>query len=98
MNSNVVTRERNDAIYSLGLARKNLCLFTDAARYSTAAGVLLKKLYPKLFQVTCMAPILHNCAMKVRANYPAIDELVATVKSVTFKNKRVFFTAIGEPP
>ena len=36
--------------------------------------------------------------MKVRANNPAVDELVATVKAVTIKNRsRVFFTAIGKP-
>ena len=31
--------------------------------------------------------------MKVRANYPAVDELVARVKAMTIKNmsKRVFF-------
>ena len=37
--------------------------------------------------------------MKVRANYPAVDELVARVKAVTIKNRsrRVFFTSIGQP-
>ena len=70
VDSNIVTREIDDAVYSLGVARENFCLLlTDAARYMTAAGVLLKKLYPRLFQVTCMAHLLHNCAMKVRANY-----------------------------
>ena len=39
-----------------------------------------------------MAHLLHNCAMKVRANYPAVDELVARVKAVIIKNRsrRVF--------
>ena len=38
--------------------------------------------------------------MKVRANYPAVDELVAKVKALTIKNRsrRVFFTSIGQPP
>ena len=76
----IVTREIDDAIHSLGVARENFCLLlTDAARYMTAGGVLLKKLYPRLFQVTCMVHLLLNCAMKVRANYPAVDELVARV-------------------
>ena len=56
VNSNIVTREIDDAVYSLGVARVNFCLLlTDGARYMTAAGVLLKKLYPRLFQVTCIA-------------------------------------------
>ena len=63
----------------------------------TAAGVLLKKLYSRLFQVTCMSHLLHNCAMKVRANYPAADELVAKIKAVTIKNRsrRVFLLPLA---
>ena len=40
-----------------------------------------------------MSHLLHNCAMKVRANSPAVDELVAREKAVTIKNRsrRVFF-------
>ena len=94
VNSNIITREIDDTVHSLGIAQENFCLLlTDGARYMTAAGVLLKKLYPRLFQVTCMAHLLHNFAMKVRANYPAVDELVARVKAVTIKNRsrRVFF-------
>ena len=47
-----------------------------------------------------MAHLLHNCAINVRANYPAVDELVARVKAVTIKNRlrRAFFTSIGQPP
>ena len=101
VDSIIVTREIDDAVYSLGVARENFCLLlTDTARYMTAAGVLLKKLYSRLFQVTCMGHLLHTCAMKVRANYPAVDELVAMVKAVTIKNRsrRAFFTSIGQPP
>ena len=44
MDSNIVTREIDDAVHSLGVARENFSLLlTDAARYMTAAGVLLKK-------------------------------------------------------
>ena len=101
VNSNIVTREIDDAVHSLGVARENFCLLlTDGARYTTAAGVLLKKLYPRLFQVICMDHLLPNCAMKVRANYPTVDELVARVKAVTIKNRsgRVFFASTGQPP
>ena len=65
----------------------------------TAAGNLLKKLYLKLFHVACMAHLIHNCAMKVRANFPVVDELIARVKALTVKNKarRILFNAIGQP-
>ena len=72
-------------------------LLSDAGRYKTTAGNLLKKLYPKLFHVTCMAHLIHNCAMKVRANFPAVDELIAKVKALTVKNKarRILFNVIA---
>ena len=97
MNSNIVTREIDDAVHSLGVAQENLCLLlADRARYMTAAGVLLKKLYPRLFQVAYMAHLLHNCAMKARANYPAVDELVARVKAVTInRSKRIFLLPLA---
>ena len=47
-----------------------------------------KKLDPRLFRVTCMAHLLHNCAMRVRANY-AVVELVARVKAVGIKNRLI---------
>ena len=55
----------------------------------TAAGVLLKKIFQAL---PGNMHLLHNCAMKVRANYPAVDDLVARVIAMTIKNrsKRVF--------
>ena len=87
MNSDIITREIDDAVHSLGVAQESFCLLkTDAARYMTAGGGLLKKIYPRLFHVTCMAH-LHNCAMKVRVNNSAADELVAKVKAVTIKNR-----------
>ena len=41
VNSNIVTREIDDAVHCLGVARENFhLLLTDGARYMTAAGVL----------------------------------------------------------
>ena len=86
--SDIVTREIDDAVHCLGIARDKFCLLlSDAARYMTAAGNLLKKLYPKLFHVTCMAHLIHDCTVKVRANFRAVDELIARVKALTVKNK-----------
>ena len=86
--SDIVTGEIDDAVHCLGIARDKFCLLlSDAARYMTAAGDLLKKLYSKLFNVTCMAHLIHNCAMNVPANFPAVDELIARVKAQAVKNK-----------
>ena len=47
VDSNIATRKIDDAVHSLGVARENFCLLlTDAARYITAAGVLLKNYIP----------------------------------------------------
>ena len=45
----------------------------------------LKKLYPSLMHVTCVAHLLHNCAMRVRAHFKNIDEVIATIKAATIK-------------
>ena len=51
------------------------------------AGKTLKELYPSLMHVTCVAHLLHNCAMCVRAHLKNIDEIIAMVKAATIKNK-----------
>ena len=50
------------------------------------AGKTLKELYPSLMHVTCVAHLLHNCAMRVRAHFKNI-EVIATIKAATIKNK-----------
>ena len=40
-----------------------------------------------LMIVTCVAHLLHNCATRVRAHFKNIDEIVATNKAATIKNK-----------
>ena len=51
------------------------------------AGTILKSLYPKLFHMTCVAHLLHDCAMKVKSHFEDVDQLIAEVKSTTVKNK-----------
>ena len=48
---------------------------------------VLKELYSSLMHVTCVAHLLHNCAMRVRAHFKNIDEIIATIKVATIKNK-----------
>ena len=73
---------------------------SDAARYMQAAGKTLKNMYPQLFHVTCVPHLLHNCALRVKARYPTVDDLIACVKAATVKNKtrQAMFEAIGKPP
>ena len=40
-----------------------------------------------LMHVTCVAHLLHNCAMRVRAHFKNIDEIIATIMAATLKNK-----------
>ena len=60
---------------------------TDAARYMSLAGKTLKELYPSLMHVNCFVHLLHKCAMRVRAHFKNIDEVIATIKAVTIKSK-----------
>ena len=37
--------------------------------------------------IICVAHLLHNCAMRVRAHFKNIDQIIATIKVATIKNK-----------
>ena len=65
-----------------------------------AAGITLKSLYPKLFYVTCVAHLFHNCAMKIKSHFEDVDQLIAKIRAVTIKNntRQAKFSAIGNPP
>ena len=59
----------------------------------------LKELYPSLMHVTCIAHLLHNCAMHVCAHFKNIDEIIAMIKAATIKNKdrKKYFHDAGLP-
>ena len=101
VNQQVVSGKIADALNKLDVERKNVVLLlTDTARYMTAMTPALKMLYPRLFHVTCLAHLLHNCAEKIRSKFEDVDELIAIVKAATVKNKnrRYKFNEIGSPP
>ena len=80
VNSSIILRTVDDILRQLEIKRENFSLFlTDAARYMSSAGKTLKELYPSLMHVTCVALLLHNCAMRVRAHFTNIDEVVVVV-------------------
>ena len=100
-NSNIIAQAVDDAVRNLGINRSFFCLLlSDAAKYMIAAGITLKSLSPKLFHVTCVAHLLHNCAMKIKSHFEDMDQLIAIVKAVTNKSKtrQAKFSAIGCPP
>ena len=83
------------------IERKNfMLLISDAASYMLKAGETLKVLYPDCFHVTCFSHLLHNCAMRVKSHYPDVDNLIASTKALTIKNRsrKELFKDIGYPP
>ena len=101
--SSIILHTVDDILRQLEIKRENFSLFlTDAARYMSSAGKTLKELYPSLMHVTCVAHLLHNCAMPVRAHFKNIDEVIATIKAATIKNndrKKDFYDAgLPSPP
>ena len=100
VNSSIILHTVDDILRQLEIKRENFSLFlTDAARYMSLAGKTLKELYFSLMHVTCVAHLLHNCAMRVRAHFKNIDELIATIKAATIKNKdrKKDFHDTGQP-
>ena len=60
----------DDISQQVEIKHENFSLFlTDAALYMSSAGKPLKELYPSLTHATCVAHLLHNCAMRVRAHF-----------------------------
>ena len=83
-NSNIIAQAVGDAVRNLGINRNFFCLLLpDAAKYMIAAGITVESLYPKLFHVTGVAHLLHNCAMKIKSHFEDVDQLIANVKAVT---------------
>jgi len=68
--------------------------------HMVAAGNVLKSLYPKQFHVTCVAHLLHNCAMKVKSHFHDVDQLIASIKAATvkIKSRHAQFADVGYPP
>ena len=88
VNSSIILHTVDDILRQVEIKRENFSLFlTDAARYMSSAGKTLKELYPSLMHVTCVAHLLHNCAMRVHAHFKNIDEVIATIKAATIKNE-----------
>ena len=100
-NSNIIAQAVDNAVINLGINRSFFCLLlSDVVKNMIAAGITLKSLYPKLFHVTCVAHLLHYCAMKIKSHLEDVNQLIAKVKTVAIKNetRQAKFSAIGYPP
>ena len=98
-NSNIIAQAVDDTVRNLGINRSFFCqLLSDAAKYMIAAGITLNSLYPKLFHVTCVAHLLHNCAMKIKSHFEDVDQVIAKVVTIKNKTRQANFSAIGYPP
>ena len=100
VNSSIILHTVDDILRQLEIKPENFSLFlSDAARYMSLAGKTLKELYPFLMHVTCVAHLLHNCAMRVRAHFKNIDEIIATSKAATnkYKDRKKDFHDAGLP-
>ena len=87
VNNSIILHTVDDILRQLEIKRKNFSLFlTDGAWYMSLAGKTLKELYSSLMHVTCVAHLLHNCAMCVHAHFKSIDEIIAMIKAATIKN------------
>ena len=87
VNSSIILHTVDDILRQLEIKCENFSLFlADAARCMSLAGKTLKELYLSLMHVNCVVHLLRNCAMRVRAHFKNIDEVIATIKTATIKN------------
>ena len=68
-NSNSIAQGVDAGVTFLAINRNSFCLLlSDGAKYMMATGTILKSLYPNLFQVTCVAHLLHNRSIKIKSH------------------------------
>lgn len=84
-NSDTIAQLINDTIRGLfpQFEADLLKLFlTDGAPYCLRAGQNLKVFYPELQRITCIAHGIHRVAEEVREMFPAVNELISSVKKI----------------
>ena len=92
-NSNSIAAAVDDGVKFVELNRNSFrLLLSDDAKQMVAAIAILKSKHPKLLDVTSVAHLFHDCAMKVKCHFEDVDQLItkfilATVKSKTRQTK-----------
>ena len=100
-NSQKIIHELDDVTKEFKVMKEDVnLLISDAASYMCRAGNVLKKIYSNLQHVTCLAHLMHNCALKVKSFCKEVDDLIAAVKASVVKNKSRAsdFDVYGRPP
>ena len=100
-NAQIILHTVDDCIRQLEVDRANFCLLlSDAAPYMVLAGSTMKQFYPRLFHVTCVAHLLHNCAVRVKNVFGDVNSLISRIKNAVVKNqsRKDAFSDIGQPP
>ena len=98
--SQKIIYELDDVIKKFKIRREDVnLLISDAASYVCRAGNVLKEKYPNLLHVTCLAHLMHYCALKIKSFYKEVDDLIAAVKASVVKNKTraADFAVCGRP-
>ena len=66
-NSQKIIYELDDVIKESKTKKEEVnLLMSDAASYMCRAGNVLKEIYSNLLHITCLAHLMHNCALKVK--------------------------------
>ena len=87
-NSQKIIHELDDVIKEFMVRKEKVnLLISDAASNMCRAGKVLKEIYSNLLHVTCLANLVHDCALKVKSFCKKVDDLIAAVKLSVVKNK-----------
>lgn len=100
-NAGMICQIIDDVLKKINANRnKFVLLISDAAPYMISAGKTLKNLFPRLFHITCLAHLMHNCALRIKSKFSSADAIIAAIKAATVKNKsrETDFCNIGKPP
>lgn len=90
-----------NSLDKINASRDRLVLIiSDAATYMVKAVRQMKTTRPNLLHITCLAHLLHNCAIRIKSFYKDVDSVIASLKALTIKNKATssLFAEIGKPP
>lgn len=101
MTSTLTLSFLKNALDKYNITHDNVILIiSDAASYMIKAIREFKSIYNNCFHVLCLAHLIHNCSMIIRANFNNVDKLIGSIKAITIKNKNnmAFFSEIGLPP
>ena len=58
---------------------------TDAAPYMKKAAGALKRIFPKMLHITCLAHALHRICEEIRRLFPEVDQIIANGKKIFLK-------------